>query len=142
MNFDLQFDPYNRNYVVTTEVSPELAERLMANPEDRETLAKEIQSAILAAFTHARVVQPEDIKKAIISHRKYYCKPVKDYSQVLFHGKPVKVLGYSTSDALIEFEGGSFATVSWYDLHYIDDGAVHREDAVQEVMDPTKVQIR
>jgi hypothetical protein len=85
MKFDLQFDPYNRNYVVTTEVSPELAERLMANPEDRETLAKEIQSAILAAFTHSRVVQPEDIKKARI---------------------------------------------------------IHREDAVQEVMDPTKVQIR
>lgn len=85
MTFDLQFDPYKRNYVVTTEVSPELAERLMANPEEREALAKEIQSAILAAFTHARVVQPEDIKKARI---------------------------------------------------------VNRADAVQEVMDPTKVQIR
>lgn len=85
MKFDLQFDPYNRNYVVTTEVSPELAERLMVNPEDRETLAKEIQSAILAAFTHALVVPLEDIKKARI---------------------------------------------------------IHREDAVQEVMDPTKVQTR
>ena len=74
--------------------------------------------------------------------RKYYCKPVKDYSQVLFQGKSVKVLGYSTSDALIEFEDGSFATVSWYDLHYVDDGPVRREDAVQEVVDPTKVQIR
>ena len=85
MTFDLQFDPYKRNYVVTTEVSPELAERLMENPEEREALAKEIQSVILAAFTHARVAQPEDIKKARI---------------------------------------------------------VNRADAVQEVMDPTKVQIR
>ena len=74
--------------------------------------------------------------------RKYYCKPVKDYSQVLFQGKSVKVRGYSTSDALIEFEDGSFATVSWYDLHYVDGEAVCREGAVQEVMDPTKVQIR
>ena len=57
----------------------------MARAEDLETLAKEIQSAILAAFTHARVVQPEDLKKARI---------------------------------------------------------IHREDAVQEVMDPTKVQTR
>ncbi len=85
MTFDLQFDPYKRNYVVTTEVSPELAERLMENPEERKVLADAIQSAILAAFTHARVVQPEDIKRARI---------------------------------------------------------IHREDTVQEVMDPTKVQIR
>ena len=76
--------------------------------------------------------------------RKCFCKPAKDYSQVLFNGKPVKVLGYSNvgDDALIELESGSFATVSWYDLQYVDDKAVHREDAVQAVMDPTKVQTR
>lgn len=70
MKFDLQFDPYKRNYVVTTEVSPELAERLMANPEERETLAKEIQSAILAGFTHARVVRREDAIQEVMDPSK------------------------------------------------------------------------
>ena len=82
MKFDLQFDPYKRNYIVTTEVSPELAERLMEHPEEREVLAKEIQSAILAGFTHARVVQPEDIKQARIIHRESAVQEVMDPTKV------------------------------------------------------------
>ena len=81
MKFDLQFDPYNRNYVVTTEVSPELAERLMTHPEERKAIADEIQSAILAGFTHARI-QPADIKKARIIHREDAVQEVMDPAKV------------------------------------------------------------
>ena len=44
---DLHFDPYNRNYVITMEVSPELAAALENDPEARKVLADTLQSTIL-----------------------------------------------------------------------------------------------
>ena len=76
MNFDIQFDPYNRNYVVTTdvcvttEVSPELAETLMKNPEEKKTLAKEIHDAILAVFRHTQVIHREDAVQEVMDPTK------------------------------------------------------------------------
>jgi len=80
MNFDIQFDPYNRNYVVTTdvcvttEVSPELAEALMKNPEEKKTLAKEIHNAILAVFRHTRVIHREDSVQEVMDPTKVHTR--------------------------------------------------------------------
>ena len=67
---DLQFDPYKRNYVITTEVSPELAERLEKDPEARKALADAIQSAVHAAFSVTKPVRREDVVKGVMDPSK------------------------------------------------------------------------
>lgn len=67
---DLQFDPYKRNYVITTEVSPELAERLEKDPEARKVLADALQSAIHAAFSVTRPIRREDVVKGVMDPSK------------------------------------------------------------------------
>lgn len=57
---------------------------------------------------------------------KHYCKPVNGRTQGTCHGKPVRILGYSSEDALIEYEDGTYATVSWYDIRYAETEAVGR----------------
>lgn len=57
---------------------------------------------------------------------KHYAKPIKVRTRVICHGKPAHVLGYSTDDALIEYEDGSFATVSWYEIQYAESEAIGR----------------
>ena len=59
---DLQFDPYKRNYVITMEVSPELAATLENDPEAMKALVDSMQSAILAAFSHTRPVRREETR--------------------------------------------------------------------------------
>lgn len=59
---DLQFDPYKRNYVITMEVSPELAATLENDPDARKVLADTLQSAILAAFSHTRPILREETR--------------------------------------------------------------------------------
>lgn len=59
---DIQYDPYSRNYVITTEVSPELAERLENDPEAMKAIVDSIKSAIFAAFSHTRPVRREETR--------------------------------------------------------------------------------
>jgi hypothetical protein len=59
---DLQFDPYKRNYVITMEVSPELAATLENDPEAMKALMDSMQSAILAAFSHTRPARREETR--------------------------------------------------------------------------------
>ena len=59
---DLHFDPYNRNYVITMEVSPELAAALENDPEARKVLSDTLQSTILAAFSHTRPIRREETR--------------------------------------------------------------------------------
>ena len=67
---DLKFDPYKRNYVVTTEVSPELADRLQKDPEARKALADALQSAILTAFSPTGPIRREDAVKGVMDPSK------------------------------------------------------------------------
>ena len=67
---DLQFDPYKCNYVITMEVSPELAERLEKDPDARKTLAEALQSSILTAFKVTRPVRREDVVKGMMDPSK------------------------------------------------------------------------
>ena len=59
---DLQFDPYKRNYVITIEVSPELAATLEKDPEAMKAFADAVQSNILAALSHTRPVRREETR--------------------------------------------------------------------------------
>ena len=59
---DLQFDPYKRNYVITMEVSPELAANLENDPEAMKALVDSMQSAILSAFSHTRPARREETR--------------------------------------------------------------------------------
>lgn len=47
---DMQYDPYKGNYVITMEVSQEMAKKLEENPEAKKAFADTVQSTILAAF--------------------------------------------------------------------------------------------
>lgn len=70
MIVDLQFDPYKRNYVITAEVSPELAERLENDPEAKKVFADSMQSAIHAALSVTRPIRREDVVKGVMDPSK------------------------------------------------------------------------
>ena len=59
---DMHFDPYNRNYVITMEVSPELAAKLEDDPEAMKAFSDFVQSNILAAFSHTRPTLREETR--------------------------------------------------------------------------------